>query len=138
MEKFGTNRLRTFSDSVKQLGGCTIVITKKAYRGINQLLLGWAGYGSPAWASYKQWAEKGMPVRKGEKGSMVVFFSLIEIKELDATGKPKKIPMLKNYIVFNAEQCENYVNLAGFKWLWLKIIIFHQTSAILLKLTEKY
>jgi antirestriction protein ArdC len=109
MEKLGTDWLRPFSDSVKQSGGCYNVITKKPYRGINQLLLGWAGYGSPAWASYKQWAEKGMPVRKGEKGSMVVFFSLIEIKELDATGQPKKIPMLKNYTVFNAEQCENYV-----------------------------
>lgn len=109
MEKLGTDWLRPFSDSVKQSGGCYNVITKKPYRGINQLLLGWAGYSSPAWASYKQWAEKGMPVRKGEKGSMVVFFSLIEIKELDATGQPKKIPMLKNYVVFNAEQCENYV-----------------------------
>ena len=109
MDKLGTDWLRPFSDSVKQSGGCYNVITKKPYRGINQLLLGWAGYSSPAWGSYKQWAEKGMPVRKGEKGSMVVFFSLIEIKELDATGKPKKIPMLKNYVVFNAEQCENYV-----------------------------
>jgi antirestriction protein ArdC len=109
MEKLGTDWLRPFSDSVKQSGGCYNVITKKPYRGINQLLLGWAGYTSPAWGSYKQWAEKGMPVRKGEKGSMVVFFSLIEIKELDATGQPKKIPMLKNYTVFNAEQCENYV-----------------------------
>jgi antirestriction protein ArdC len=85
------------------------VVTKKAYRGINQLLLGWTAYGSPAWASYDQWKAKGMPVRLGEKGSMIVYFKLIEIKELDATGQPKKIPMLKHYTVFNAEQCENYV-----------------------------
>lgn len=110
MEKLGTDWLRPFSDSVKQSGGCYNVITKKPYRGINQLLLAWMGYTSPAWASYKQWAEKGMPVRKGEKGAMVVYFSMIETKEIDPkTGTNKKIPMLKNYVVFNAEQCENYV-----------------------------
>ena len=109
MDKLGADWLRPFSDSVKNNGGCYNVVTKKAYRGINQLLLGWTAYGSPAWASYDQWKAKGMPVRLGEKGSMIVYFKLIEIKELDATGQPKKIPMLKHYTVFNAEQCENYV-----------------------------
>jgi antirestriction protein ArdC len=110
MEKLGTDWLRPFSDSVKQSGGCYNVITKKPYRGINQLLLAWMGYTSPAWASYDQWKAKGMPVRKDEKGSMIVYFKMIETKDIDPkTGEKKKIPMLKHYTVFNAEQCENYV-----------------------------
>ena len=48
-----------------------------AYRGINVLML-WAaamekGYGCPLWLTYKQAADLGGQVRKGEKGSLVVY-----------------------------------------------------------------
>src|ERR1700675_1294980 len=49
-------------------------VTGRAYRGVNVPLL-WAsaqafGYGSPVWATYKQWQERGAQVRKGEKSTL--------------------------------------------------------------------
>ena len=57
--------------------------TGKAYRGINILSL-WvgaqaAGYTDDRWATYRQWADIGAQVRKGERSTLVVFF-----KELPA------------------------------------------------------
>ena len=49
------------------------IASKKAYRGINVLAL-WAyaeefGYSSGIWGTYRQWAEAGAQVRKGEKAA---------------------------------------------------------------------
>jgi antirestriction protein ArdC len=49
----------------------------KAYRGVNVVML-WAaaiekGYSCPLWLTYKQASELGGQVRKGEKGSLVVY-----------------------------------------------------------------
>ncbi len=86
----------------------------KAYRGINPFLLLVTsmeqGYSSPWWGTYKAIAEKGGQVRKGEKGTMVVFWSTFDSKdpkEVDAKGNPKKVFFLKSYVVFNAEQADD-------------------------------
>jgi antirestriction protein ArdC len=55
-------------------------LTKKLYNGINIVSL-WVsaelqGYAAPIWATYRQWAELGCQVRKGEKSSLVVFYKL--------------------------------------------------------------
>lgn len=52
--------------------------TGKPYRGINTVAL-WAmaqaqGYPGAVWATYRQWAELGAQVRKGEQSSPVVFW----------------------------------------------------------------
>ncbi|MBX9640094.1 MAG: ssDNA-binding domain-containing protein [Mycobacteriaceae bacterium] len=52
--------------------------TGRAYRGINTLLL-WAAaeagaYSSGRWATYRQWAEAGAQVRKGEKSTFIIFW----------------------------------------------------------------
>jgi antirestriction protein ArdC len=52
--------------------------SKAAYNGINIVAL-WAagmlrGYPFALWATYRQWAELGAQVRKGEKASTVVFY----------------------------------------------------------------
>src|ERR1051326_1324066 len=52
--------------------------SKKPYRGINVLVL-WAaaqaqGYSTGLWATYPQWQELGAQVRRGEKGTLVVFW----------------------------------------------------------------
>src|SRR5580692_7007717 len=57
----------------------------KPYRGINTLVL-WAqsqskGYGSAFWGTYKQWAQLGGQVRKGEKGSPVVYWGSYETQK---------------------------------------------------------
>jgi len=54
------------------------VASRKAYRGVNVVAL-WAyadesGYSSGVWGTYRQWAEIGAQVRKGEKAAFVVFY----------------------------------------------------------------
>lgn len=83
------------------------------YNGINVLML-WSaavdrGYSAPIWMTFKQAAELGAHVRKGEKGELVVYANKITRTETDAeTGEDEEriIPFLKGYTVFNAEQIE--------------------------------
>ncbi|WP_026381711.1 ArdC family protein [Afifella pfennigii] len=83
------------------------------YRGINILML-WAaatgnGFAAPLWLTYKQAQELGGQVRKGEKGSLVVYANTITRTEQDTeTGEDleRQIPFMKGYTVFNAEQVD--------------------------------
>ena len=81
-------------------------VTGLRYRGINTLLLGMSPVafvsGDPRWCTYKQAEAKGWHVRKGEKGTMAVFFKRIEVRDvLNPDGDSKFIPMLKTFTVFN-------------------------------------
>lgn len=78
------------------------------YRGINILLLWFENYPSKYWGTYKQWKKKKSQVKKGEKGTKVVFFKMREITKTDDEGNEKKvnIPMMRMYSIFNAHQCE--------------------------------
>lgn len=83
--------------------------TGRAYSGINVPLL-WCeqqdrGFASAGWLTFKQALEEGGSVRKGEKGSQVIFVSTIE-REDEQTGKLRRIPFLKAYTVFNVAQCD--------------------------------
>ena len=85
----------------------------KRYSGINVLML-WAtamerGYCAPIWMTYRQAAELGAQVRKGEKGTLVVYASTITRTEQDEkTGEDqeRQIPFMKGYTVFNVEQID--------------------------------
>jgi antirestriction protein ArdC len=84
----------------------------KAYRGVNVLML-WAaamerGYSNPLWMTYKQAAELGGQVRKGEKGSLVVYADKFTKEGTDDKGAAVEIeiPFMKGYTVFNAEQVD--------------------------------
>lgn len=84
----------------------------KRYRGINVLLL-WAssmagGYRSSTWMTFKQAIALGGAVRKGEKGTGIVFFKQLTVADrADPTGEAeKKIPMLRGYTVFNVDQID--------------------------------
>lgn len=84
----------------------------EGYRGINILLL-WAaamdnGFLSPYWLTYRQTAQLGAQVRKGEHGSMVVYAGAMSRTETGDTGEDveHKIPFLKMYKVFNASQID--------------------------------
>ncbi len=84
--------------------------TGKCYRGINIVLL-WASayknnFASPEWASYKQWQSQDQAVRKGEKGTMIVYYDTFQ-KE-DEKGEIQKIPFLKQSVVFNKTQLVDY------------------------------
>lgn len=83
--------------------------TRNKYRGINILLLWCAtlknSFQSNEWASFKQWQSKGESIRKGEKGSLVVYYDTFE-KEVD--GEKVEIPFLKSSFVFNRNQLASY------------------------------
>jgi antirestriction protein ArdC len=80
------------------------------YSGINILLL-WAssveqGFTSPNWMTFRQAEELGAYVRKGEKGSLVVYANSVTRTEQDETGADveREIPFMKSYTVFNVDQ----------------------------------
>ncbi len=85
------------------------LVSGKQYRGINVFLLSCSPFSSPWWLTFKQAAEKGGKIRKGEKGRKVVFWKPLLINEENpATGKTekKKIFMLRYYTIFNLEQVD--------------------------------
>jgi antirestriction protein ArdC len=79
------------------------LISKKAYKGVNLWLLMGKG-GSPYWLTYKQAKQLGGNVRKGEHGSMVIYWSMLKTKDKD--NKEKTVPLLRYFTVFNATQCD--------------------------------
>lgn len=93
------------------------------YNGVNVLML-WAsaemaGYSCPFWLTFPQAKELGGHVKKGQHGSPVVYASTFKKKEQAEDGNEVEadIPFLKEYTVFNAEQCEglpqHYYTLAN-------------------------
>lgn len=82
------------------------------YRGVNVLLL-WGeamanGYTAPIWMTYKQAQELGAQVRKGERGSLVVYADRFTKTEKDDSGedRAREIAFMKGYTVFNVEQVD--------------------------------
>lgn len=92
--------------------------TGNMYSGINTLTLWVAGqsngFASSRWASYLQWKKLGAQVRKGEKGSLVVFYKRLDGEEdkplnLENEDQPEKIRMVARYSqVFNSDQVDGW------------------------------
>ncbi|MBZ9799422.1 ArdC family protein [Mesorhizobium sp. ES1-4] len=89
--------------------------TQRSYTGINVLILWGAvverGFSTQAWVTYRQALGLGGNVRKGERGSTVVyadrFVPTDEKKRAREAGEDvQAIPFLKRFTVFNVEQCE--------------------------------
>jgi antirestriction protein ArdC len=82
------------------------------YAGINILMLWGAAiehsFTSPSWMTFQQALAMNAHVRKGEKGSLVVYANTLTRTEKDAEGHEveREIPFLKGYTVFNVEQIE--------------------------------
>ena len=84
------------------------LISGKEYRGINIFLLAFQGYGSRYWLTYRQALALGGNVKKGQRGTSVVFWKIGEYrKENNETGETedRKSLLLRYYTVFNVEQC---------------------------------
>lgn len=89
--------------------------TGRIYSGINILLL-WSaaieqGRPSQRWLTFKQALALGGAVRKGEKGTMVVyadtFVPKAELEKVAASGEDaRRIGFLKRFTVFHVEQCD--------------------------------
>lgn len=85
----------------------------KPYSGINVLSL-WASavaqnFTAPIWMTFRQAAQLDGRIRKGARGSLVVYADSMTRKETDdKTGDEieREIPFLKGYTVFNIEQIE--------------------------------
>ena len=81
------------------------------YRSINVLIL-WAateaaGYQSPYWFTYRQALEYGAQVRKGEKGTTVVYYGTAPKQEQSDEQGDAFYRFLKSFSVFNADQIDN-------------------------------
>lgn len=89
-------------------------VTRKAYRGVNVLAL-WASaeaqdFGHGLWATYRQWQSLGAQVRKGEKASPIVFYSVLDkadSSEDEAREGAGRI-FAQGSHVFNIAQVEGY------------------------------
>ncbi len=89
--------------------------TGRTYSGINILLLWFAameqGRPSQRWLTFKQALALGGNVRKGEKGTMVVyadsFVPTSEREKAAASGEdPRRVGFLKRFTVFHVSQCD--------------------------------
>ena len=99
--------------------------TDTDYRGSNAMFLAVTadakGYADPRWGGYRQIAEAGGHVRKGEKGTPIVYVAYKSQElEKDGKGRPRlneeghkqytdtqrDRPMIKVHTVFNVEQTE--------------------------------
>lgn len=87
------------------------------YQGINVLML-WMeamaqGYSSPYWLTYNQAVKNGGQILKGEKSTMIVYVSqsFKTRKREDGTEEEVKVPLLRTYNVFNADQIKYLPNM---------------------------
>lgn len=80
-------------------------LTKKAYRGINVILLWSCGYSTPDFLTFNQAKSLGGSVRKGEHGMPIVFWTVYDGKN-SQTGASEKRFVLKYFTVFHVSQCD--------------------------------
>lgn len=87
----------------------------KRYRGVNVLAL-WAagqarGYASGLWGTYRQWQAAGSQVRKGERGTAVVFWkqalTSADDDHDDGDQRPGRM-FARAFTVFNLAQVDGY------------------------------
>ena len=110
--KLGNKGLPPWNRPWHEIGLPSNLVTKKPYRGINVFLTMAAGFSSPWFLSFKQIKKLGGRIKQDENGQLlkpllIVFWNWIEINE-DNDGKklekPKKVPFLRYYSVWNLEQ----------------------------------
>lgn len=95
--------------------------TGKPYRGINNIMLSLGGFGDPRWMTFNQAKAEGFRVRKGSKGTQIIYVKRYDEKVIrDEKGKPIKDedgnslkerttlsrPGIFRAVVFNAEQID--------------------------------
>lgn len=93
--------------------GAVSHVNGKRYSFVNQLLLAMQsqanGCENKEWLTFNQIKAAGGSIKKGEKGSYVVFWTMVEkTKEDPETGENNitRFPILRYYNVFEVSQCE--------------------------------
>jgi antirestriction protein ArdC len=89
--------------------------TQRGYSGINVLIL-WGsviehGFSGQSWLTFRQALGLGGHVRKGERGTIVVYADRFtpddeRRRAAEAGEEPGAIPFLKRFTVFNTDQCD--------------------------------
>lgn len=96
-------------DKTEQSGMPSNASTGALYNGMNIMLLWMSAtmqsFSSSSWMTFKQAKEKGGQVRKGEKGTHIFFYNMIE-KTDKGTDEVERYAMLKTYSVFNIDQID--------------------------------
>lgn len=82
-------------------------VSGRLYNGINSLILGCdVRFNARAWLTFKQAKELGGHVRKGEHGTLIVFWKFERKPDRNDPTKLVTVPFARGYTVFNVEQCE--------------------------------
>ena len=93
----------------------TNAATQRRYSGINVLILWGAvvqhGFPGQSWLTFRQALSLGGNVRKGERGTTVVFADRFipdqeRARAREQGDEPNSIPFLKRFTVFNVTQCD--------------------------------
>lgn len=95
---------KTWSDMINSKS--PINITGRPYHGINIMLLFNSEHKSRIWGTFNQIIKHGGKIKKGQKSSIVGFWSKYQPKPTKEEKKPEERWYLKVYRVFNVEQCE--------------------------------
>ena len=84
------------------------LFTKRPYNGINTWLLGSLGYAQNYFLTWSQLKAVGANVKKGEKGTMVVFWKRLPPDPSNGNAEPQPVKsVLRYYFVFNIAQIDN-------------------------------
>jgi len=78
------------------------LFSRKPYQGINQFLLSLNINASPYWATFAQWQAAGCGVRKGEKASTVIYFTIRE--RVNDDDEKVTYPVMRYFSVFHIGQ----------------------------------
>lgn len=89
----------------RQRGLAKSIITGKRYTGCNFFITNIQPYSSSFWGTYKQIESLGGKVKKGEKGTPIVFYTMLE-KEAKDSKEKESIPFMKYSYIFNLDQVE--------------------------------
>lgn len=87
------------------------LVSGREYRGINVWLLMAQNHSSPHWLTFRQATSLGGHIKRGEKGTLVVFWKRHQLAKAapdSTTDEPRIeiVPLLRYYRVFNTEQCD--------------------------------
>tara|TARA_R110000744_G_scaffold380542_1_gene501880 strand:- start:5616 stop:6464 length:849 start_codon:yes stop_codon:yes gene_type:complete len=103
MNNHGSDWIKPWSTNLLASGEPHNAFSKRKYSGLNYWYLSSMGFEVPAFATFKQWKDKGATIRKGEKGTPAYFLGTGKDKSNDDTYK-----FMKVYYLFNVAQVEGF------------------------------
>ena len=110
MEDNNMNWTKPFTTTI--LNGHHNIVSKKPYQGMNCFNIGLSvyknGFKSNEWATFNQWKNLGAKIKKGSKGTEILYWNIKEYEDKTNKDEKVKIPFLKYFVVFNADQVEGY------------------------------